>query len=81
VIEAVPIVTNPIPTSMTNSATDRPAAVVGTLSPWQTVRYRLHSRQSPLPTEAKFSWSMIVMSRPAARVMENVTRQRGAPRV
>jgi hypothetical protein len=52
VIAAVMIVRKPIPNSMTSAATNRPATVVGTWSPYPTVVVVWTAHQSPDPIDS-----------------------------
>ena len=72
VIAAVITVRKPIPNSITSVARSRPAAVVGTWSPYPTVVVVWTAHQSPDPIEGNSSWSTTVMRTPVAAVIATV---------
>ena len=70
-IAAVMTVRKPIPNSITNAATSRPADDSGTLSPYPTVVVVWIAHQSPDPIDGYLSWSVMVIKTPAATVTTN----------
>ena len=82
VIAAVITVKKPIPSSISATASERPANDTGTLSPYPTVVTVCAAHQSPDPIDGNCSRSMSVINVPATRVIvvDTVAITTAAPR-